>query len=209
MNYFKPWVGSSYRNSNPRILVIGDSHYCADPCPIPGRCGVRGNLPPERMGRCQNFTQDVTLRYLDSRAGRAEAEGWMGKTYRSFEKMLLGKDDVSVAESMSIWNRIAFYNFVQTAASQEPSNENYTPEDYKRSTPFAAQVMNDLHPDIILVWGTKAYDKMPDENWTPVSDCCVDYTLAGGRVARCVKLTHPSRASFESEHKKIISLVDL
>ena len=209
MPYFKPWVGANYRSSRPRILVIGDSHYCADPCPIPGMCGVRSNLPPERMGRCQNFTQSVTRRYLDSCAGRAEMEGWMSRTYRSFEKMLLGKDNVSSAESVRIWNEIAFYNFVQTAASQEPSNDNYTTEDYNRSTPLAAQVMDELQPDIILVWGAKAYNKLPDANWTPVSDCCVDYTLAGGKVARCVKLTHPSRASFASEHQKIVSLVNL
>ena len=204
--YFNPWVGKNYQTSKPRILVIGDSHYCGDDCAMRNQCGVRGNLPPSSMGKCQDFTNMVTRRYLDYRTGRAEGEGWMTRTYLSFEKMLLGKSEISPAESLDIWNRVAFYNFVQTAAP-DPSNDNFSVDEYKRSTPLAAEVMEALQPDIILVWGAKAYGNLPDRNYNTVSDCCVDYTLASGRKARCLKLTHPSRASYATEHAKLSQLV--
>ncbi len=160
------------------------------------------------MGKCRDFTNIVTRRYLDYRTGRTDGEGWMTRTYLSFEKMLLGKSEISSAESLDIWNSVAFYNFVQTAAP-DPSNDNFSADDYKRSTPLAAEVIEALQPDIILVWGAKAYANLPDNNWSPVSDSCVDYTLASGRKARCIKLTHPSSASFASEHAKISQLVNL
>ncbi len=209
MPYFQPWIGHNYQSSNPRVLVVGDSHYCADPCDLRSQCGVHGNLPASSMGRCQFFTQDVTRRYLDFRAGRAEAEGWMKRTILTFDKIFYGKDDVTPAESLDLWNRIAFYNFVQTATSSDPSNSNYTTDDYRRSTPHSAEVLESLQPDIILVWGTKAYDYLPPDGWSAINDVCGDYTLRSGRKARCIKLTHPSRASFASEHQKLTQCLSL
>ena len=52
--YFQPWIGDNYGSSYPRILIIGDSHYCGDEnCKF---CGVRGNKPIEEFGACSNFT---------------------------------------------------------------------------------------------------------------------------------------------------------
>lgn len=56
--YFEPYEGKKYRNSDPRILVIGDSHYCGG-CEL---CGVRGHCAKKEMKKCRSITQKKCLR---------------------------------------------------------------------------------------------------------------------------------------------------
>ncbi len=148
MPYFQPWIGHNYQSSNPRVLVVGDSHYCADPCDLRSQCGVHGNLPASSMGRCQFFTQDVTRRYLDFRAGRAEAEGWMKRTILTFDKIFYGKDDVTPAESLDLWNRIAFYTSSRLPPHPTPATPTTPPTTTAAPLPTLPKSSNHSSPTL-------------------------------------------------------------
>lgn len=191
--FFKPWVGPDYAKSDRKILVIGDSHYCGS-C---DRCGVRGNCSFEEMAECNNFTISTISDYIKFRAG-GEKANWMTKTYCRFDKLYYGKEEVSEEESVTLWNRIAFYNFLQTAASDDASNTNYTNDDYAASSPMATEVINELRPDVVIVWGSRAWGAMTGEGWHDGANSYTGYyTLADGHVVHCIKIIHPSRIGLD------------
>lgn len=187
--YFQPWVGVNYPTTTPKILVIGDSHYCGE-CEM---CGVHGEVSLETMGDCKNFTIDRVKEYLRFRQG-GEKIPWMTKTFLPFDKIYYHKQDVSGEESMTLWNRIAFYNFVQTAHSGETSNSSYSTEDYSKSSPIATKVFTSLQPDKMIVWGDKVYNSLTDEGWTQETDISGHYTLSNGHIIAVLRMPHPSRA---------------
>lgn len=192
--YFKPWVGPDYEKADRKILVIGDSHYCG----THDRCGVRGNCSLEEMGECRNFTMNTISAYLAFRTGTGGKENWMTRTYYRFDQLYYGKDAVSEEESIALWNRVAFYNFLQTAASGDASNTNYTNDDYAASSPMATEVISELHPDIVIVWGGRAWGAMTGEGWHDGANSYTGYyTLADGHVVHCIKIIHPSRIGLD------------
>ena len=136
--YFEPWVGRRYGHGGKRLLIVGDSHYCGE-CDT---CGVRGMVSMAKMDECRQMTRKSVRQYLEARRGERPMDGWMGRTYLRFDKMILGLDDVTPAMSEALWDGAAFYNFVQTAASMDPSNTNYSAEDYKASGHIFKRVMD-------------------------------------------------------------------
>ena len=197
--YFKPWIGPNYDKATRKILVIGDSHYCQEnDCK---KCGVRGDCTTEEMKECQNFTIGVVTGYMDFRAGKGEEANWMKTTFLRFDKIWYGKQDVSAEESLDFWNSVAFYNFLQTAIADNTSNSSYTSKDYAKSAPMAAEVINELRPDVIIVWGNKAFNALSDEGWSGTDDGRGYYTLPDGHIAHCIKLNHPTRAGQDEWHE--------
>ncbi len=198
--YFEPWVGRRYGLGGKKLLIVGDSHYCGE-CP---RCGVRGMVQVAEMGECRQMTRKTVRQYLEARRGERPMDGWMGRTYLRFDKMMLGQDDVTPAMSEELWNGVAFYNFVQTAASMDPSNTNYSADDYKASGPIFKRVMEILLPDRVIVWGNRAYEAMPGEGWRGGADYYRGtYALGGGHEAWCLRMIHPSRAATEEWREKL------
>ena len=104
MIFFHSHIGSAFRHASmfsKRILVLGESHYCAEAC---ADCGSRQH--PE----CAGFTRKVVADYLNP---CNEREGWMN-TYLKFERSLVGHE-TTPDESRRIWDNIAFYNYLQVA----------------------------------------------------------------------------------------------
>lgn len=194
--YFQPWIGPDYNKSAKRILVLGDSHYCGA-CPD---CGVRGNEPFTHHD-CPEFTRNRIKEYPDYRNGKGEGSGWMKRTFLRFDKIFFGKEDVSPQESLSLWNSVAFYNFLQTAASSESSNGNYTAEDYRFSAPMTDTVFRKLKPDLVIAWGRKVWYSMSWNGWEK-GDVAFSgtYTFEDGHLVHCRGILHPSRAKVESMH---------
>ena len=191
--YFQPWIGDNYGSSYPRILIIGDSHYCGvENCKF---CGVRGNKPIEEFGACSNFTKDRIIEYINFRKGIGKKEDWMTKTFLRFDKIFYGKEDISVEESVQLWKSVAYYIFVQTALSADPSNTNYSGEDYGNSSSMAMEIIKELKPDLVIVWGNRAYESLSDEGWhNGIINGSGYYDLDSDHKAYCIKINHPSRA---------------
>lgn len=219
MNVFwEPWIGANYKKSDKKLLVVGDSHYCGG-CGgcggnITDRCGVHGKCTFDYMIGCENFkvfTNKVVKEYLSYRNGIAPKRDWMGSTYIPFDKIYYGHEDVTVEETLKLWNSIAFYQFLQTAWSGKADNTAYTNEDYEDSTPLMVEVLETLRPDYMIVWGNRAWRATPGDplEWHYGSD---DYTgyykLKDGHIIHCMRMYHPSRAGHVRWHDAITNFLN-
>lgn len=204
--FFKPWIGNEYTQKNYKILVIGDSHYCGG-C---DRCGVYGNCSFEEMEECSNFTQRVVESYIDFRKGIGEKQVWMTKTFYPFDKIFYGKENVTVEESLKLWNSISFYNFLQTAYIKKATNVKYSNNDYALSTPFCYNVVKELRPNLIIVWGNRAYDHLPNTNWQGSTEYYNGkYLIDNENEIRCIRIYHPSRANVSDWHSILTDFIGM
>ena len=189
---FIPWIGKQYFNGGifgKKILVLGDSHYCQDnDCKT---CGVLGSNPIE-MGDCRKLTCNTVKSFLDK---NAEFEKWKN-TFKRFSGVMAGGHKTTDEEDHQIWNSISFYNFVQTAIQLGPRSP-YSEEAYKKSLSMFWNVLDNLLPDLVIVWGEKAWNELPSEGWEWV-DIGIKEDIAAGRYndgksnALFLLIRHPS-----------------
>ncbi len=194
--YFEPWIGDDYWDGGifgTKILVIGNSHYCKsrDDC---SNCGIDGGC--FEYEECSNFTSSVVNDYLN----RSYWQRWMG-TFQKFERALYG-NYTDEDDSRRIWNSIAFYNYLQTAVPEW--NDSGYDEDYNNSEDSFWEVLEELRPDYIIMWGGRVWDMSPSYNG---DDC---YELEDGTSIPLLGIHHPSWRFFnwEDENKKITSFLD-
>ena len=181
--FFKPWIGQHYYSGgifNKKILVLGESHYCGG-C---NKCGLK--YYPE----CDDLTTTSVIEtYLSGHTDR-----WT-PTYRKFERSLINKE-TTLEESQRIWNSISFFNFLQVAMNE--SREAGSPDDYINGQRAFSEVVEQLKPDLIIVWGvTRMYDYFPSEGWIDGENIIIDrYELKNGyyktKETRVIFVYHPS-----------------
>ena len=197
--FFKPWVGENYDSGgifSKKILVVGESHYCDD-CE---KCNEAN-----AYAGCHEFTKNVVKLIIGGVKTR-----WSG-TFRKFEKSLVGDRDVS---SQQIWQSVAFYNYLQSAVAKARQAGGFA--DYCKSEDAFYEVLSDLQPDVIFVWGvTRMYDNMPSKGWEEGEEIVVDgynvlngyYTLDNGHHVRAVWVYHPSTGYSSEWWNKVIKEV--
>lgn len=181
---FKPWIGENYQTGGifaKKILVIGESFYCSEEEAV------------------ETLTDKVVSDYLAIRNGepRDNNGGWTN-TYLKFERSLKG-NETTPEDSLKIWNSIAFYNYLQVPMSG--ARESGSIIDYKNAEEAFFEVINELQPDLIIVWGVgKLFNNMPEDNWKwgeavefdgwPIKNG--SYLLKNGIEVRCIAVYHPS-----------------
>lgn len=184
--FFKPLIGKEYQG----ILVLGESHYCDKGCV---NCGLLLKHP-----ECADFTTRVINDYLDP---NNEREGWMN-TYLKFERSLVGHE-TTPDESVQIWNGLAFYNYLQVAMGGP--RQAGTAEQYKVSEFALFEVMNQLQPKLMIVWGKQLWKHLPSNNWQDDEPLIIKYhsdliehnevgyyTLPNGHIVHALCIYHPS-----------------
>ena len=192
---FLPFIGTNFSVGGvfpTRILILGDSHYCGE-C---DDCGIKGISENQGTGCC-NFTRDVVAKFIEYRQGKRPHEGWMN-TYLKFEKALVDHE-TDASESLKIWNSVAFYNYIQTAYIGE-SRQAYSSSDYAQSFPYFKQLLNELTPDMIIVWGYRLWNNLPGENWIDGGTVSASgigeeygyYALENGKKVLTLRSTHTS-----------------
>ncbi len=185
--FFKPWIGSNYETGGifkKKILVLGEAHIC-------GGCGECGKS--ENAEECGDFTTSSCMDVILA----GERAPWTA-TFRKFEKSLAGHD-TSLDESRAIWNSVAFYNYVQKSLDASRKSPEWV--DFSNSKDAFFEVLDKLHPDLIIVWGvTRMWSNMPSDGWEEgdemlVGGCPVKngwYTLTDGHRVRAIWVYHPS-----------------
>lgn len=181
---FEPWKGDNYLTSGyngKKILVIGESFYCSEEEAV------------------ATLTEKVVTDYLAIRNGEfCENKGGWTNTYLKFERSLEGKETYP-EDSQRIWNSIAFYNYLQVPMSG--ARESGSAIDYKNAENAFFEVINDLQPDLIIVWGVgKLFNNLPEDRWTWGDLLKVDgweikngyYQLENEKQVRCIAVYHPS-----------------
>ena len=206
--FFEPWVGKNYQTGgifDKKILVLGESHYCGNK-----KCMKNCGILKSPEGGCEDFTQNMIINYLNG-----YTDTWT-PSFRKFERSLVNKE-TTIEESQNIWNSVAFYNFLQIA--MERAREGGCAEDYEVAGTIFLEVINELQPDVIIVWGTsRLYYNMPGvkDGWIEGEELKIDgwkvpngyYKLQNGKKSRVIAVYHPSTGySWDWWHKVIITQV--
>lgn len=194
MTRFKPWVGENYRGgfAGKRVLVLGESHYFAD-------------VKDAR----ENVTAEIIADLYDPDSPHEPYKN----TYTKFVKAMTGKSELTAEDKRSFWNSVAFYNFVQfpiSGARIAPSASEFADS----AQPFF-QVLEQLKPEIVIVWGSRLYNNLPhggsqgdsvqapDGQWIEIWN----YFLNDGGKVLILPVTHPSAAFTPEYWNKVISLI--
>lgn len=177
---FIPWMGNNYIHGfrGKRVLVLGESHYCASP----------SNASPW-------ITREIIKDLIDP---SSEHEAYKN-TYTKFAKALSGQFGRMSADARAeLWNRVAFYNYVQFALTGPRVSP--TDTQFKLSEQAFREVMEMLQPECVFAWGHRLYNHLPGygrqgedvrgadgtafETWV--------YPLQSGREVRVLGIDHPS-----------------
>lgn len=196
VTHFLPWIGRHYTQgiSGLKVMALGESHYCGRP---------EDDVP--------SITNDVLKCYLNP---SYEFEGWMN-TYTKFIRALSGDYTISRETSAEWWDRILFYNFVQvpmTGPRQAP-----TEQEFRASDASFFEVLSNYRPDIIIAWGSRLYDNLPNKGYqgpdlrlpNGTSTETWIYEHPDGHKVHVLPITHPS-AGFDTEfwHKAIEDFIN-
>lgn len=179
-------------------MALGESHYCDKGCVDCGNASLHSE--------CVSFTSDVIGCYLNPTTDR---EGWMN-TYRKFERSLVGKE-TSNDDSIKIWNSLSFYNFLQVAMYCPRKAGTYL--EYADAAKSFFDILEQYHPDVLIVWGIRLWNHLPNEYWEDGEAIEIDgyavsngyYNLPQGHKVRAFAVYHPS-AGYDWEYwHKVIS----
>lgn len=132
------------------------------------------------------------------------------KAYTTFERALVGHS-TNKDERRIIWNSVAFYNYVQSCVPTPRESPRKGQFDESEAAFF--EVLKELKPDIILVWGRRLWEALPYTNFKASKDCeykgfryrCGTYMTDSGLIIPCYEMEHPSSGfSWSWWHKYLI-----
>lgn len=155
MRTFNPWIGRSYGTDGiggKRLLILGESHYGGDGCHYP------------------EFTTEVIQ-------GMALEQGPLAFFSRVARLVVGGRGGFSETEREDFWQRVAFYNFIQTSLDEH--GDRPTSEMWQAAREPFLQTLEELKPHLILILGielSRNLPEIPDE----ISVCAVRHPSAIG-----------------------------
>ncbi|MGB5981646.1 MAG: uracil-DNA glycosylase [Nonlabens sp.] len=149
---FKPFIGSTYKKQDFKLLTLGESHYFGS--------GDMANFKADESSM-STVTQDVVKRYLDYKIGKGNFENWMSN-YTKYGNVVAGKQ-MSSKETIDFWNSTSFYNYVQAPTANprvSPTKQEFTDS----IEPFK-KVLKNLNPDLVILWGHRLWNHFPKDHY--------------------------------------------
>jgi hypothetical protein len=198
--FFHPHVGKNYETTGfngLKLLILGESHYCEYKCE---NCGKIHNK------ECAGFTIEVLTRFFKYKEGKVEFEDWM-RTFTRFTNVLL-EEEADNQTLLNFWDSVIFYNYVQS--STEGSRISPTDKQFEESKKAFLEILEYFKPDLILVWGKRLWDHMPDCGFWGKEDILDNfndhfyYYEASGKKIPAYRIYHPSSQYFNYESSKYI-----
>ena len=179
---FQPWVGENWGQPDNfvggvRLLILGESHYCD---------AAHAHL----VGQCvPNTTRDVVEEL---------AIGGPNRFFTGLTQIVAGRKKWQMAQTeiRTLWDSIAFYNYVPVFAATGPRQRPTAAMFESGHTPFM-QLLTELRPEAIIVCGNDTWwwmrrgvlggvDRPPQ-----ASTCHIGTALAA-------HIMHPSANQFSS-----------
>ncbi|WP_153448265.1 hypothetical protein [Vibrio algicola] len=190
--FFRPWIGEHFNNENSlfdnKILVLGDSHYCED-----------GDLE-QGTKSSSDLTTEVMTVYLDQN----QTASWKG-TYSKFMNSFIANSQLTNQSRSNLWNSVAFYNYLQVSAGTGARQTHHYSYAESKHQSALLEIINELQPDVIISWGNKVWDAIPDDfgygrySDNPIFDnCCCVYPFKNKEI-KLIGITHPS-TSYDSSY---------
>lgn len=169
---FDPWVGKTYEN---------------------GGCFCKKILLLGESHYGQNMGSSMTKDIIYDQT----YSNYTRSIYTNFERALKG-EETNPDDREKIWNSVAFYNYVQTCISK--TRKSPSEEEFSDSEEAFFEVLDELEPDVVLVWGTRLWENLPNTNFEAYGDCeykgyayrCGSYTTNKGTKVVCYEMQHPS-----------------
>lgn len=175
---YKPWVGKNYSTGfrGKKVLVLGESHYDE-----PGTIN-------------EGLTQWVIHDIAYNPGGQAYRA-----TFTCFERAMMGRH-LTQKEREEFWESVIFYNYLQFPTEGPRSVPK--PEHWSESADAFVELLEMFMPDLIIVWGVRLFNSLPDlgGKWGVVkledgdtADCWI-YPIKGKEIP-ALKIHHPSAPS--------------
>ena len=175
---YKPWVGKNYSTGfrGKKILVLGESHY-DDP---------------------ETIDSDLTRWVINDIVYNPEGQSYRA-TFTCFERAMVGRP-MTQKEREEFWESVIFYNYLQFPTEGPRSTPK--PEYWSESADAFVELLETYMPDLIIVWGARLYNALPDlggkggilklENGDTA-----DYWIypIKGKEIHALKIHHPSAPS--------------
>lgn len=171
--FFNPRVGAQYQKgfiNGKKVLVLGASHYCllnsiekGFACPVWEECTSREIRDSSKFNTCcpayeaNGWLKEYGVKLEDS--AQIEVDNFFDapgsyKTYSNFTNFII--DYFGFTDAEEVWDRLAFVNYAQyflpTIAT--PPFDEYDIRNFEA----LLQTIQELQPDVIIVWGTKIRD---------------------------------------------------
>jgi hypothetical protein len=161
--FFKPYVGSDYKSgiyNGKKLLTLGVSHYCSYNdsskicnCHFFNECTKNSSLYNEI---CPYYNDKPRVLLEDSSIDEIQnyIDGDGNPSYNNYFGFLM--EYFNISNKNVLCNHIAFANYVQNFL-----NSTTTPQQTKhdiRNFEAFLETIDELQPDIIIIWGTKITD---------------------------------------------------
>ena len=150
---FDPWKGPEYEGNglwDRKVLVVGESHYDEW-------------REIDKDGKEQrSTTKHKLLRSFTQECVQEVVNGMGGARYWTTVRNRLGGEEHEKQSPDCFWNKVAFYNFIQSPVSGCPElGSRPTQTQWKAaSTPFL-EALERLRPDRVLFTGKKLWSYVP------------------------------------------------
>lgn len=150
---FAPYVGPQYASQPLKLLVLGESHYFGE---------SDFEAFHNQTKSFHSVTQEVVEHYIGYLKGENDHEGWMN-TYSKFFNVLF-RDKLSSEDLIGSWEKCCFYNYVQFPTGGPRTSP--TEEEFEQGFSVFQTQLEVLKPDLIIVWGYRLFENMPQEHLT-------------------------------------------
>ena len=228
---FRPWVGEYYKNGKgfrgKKILILGDSHYCAKECSENGCCYPKCEFSPKcesaeeqnkKLSTCLSMTNYLILKeYIEYRLGnlppykdkeKKEKNNYNYlKTLLCFERNVCGHNTTK-EDSLEFWNSVVFYNYKQHAQPSWNKARETSPAEYGGYCIAFEEVLKKYDPNYIIVWGKNAFSdkntvteiEYADGYKAPIKEFTVSNETNTKRIQALI-VEHPSGSNGKSRAK--------
>lgn len=180
---FYPYIGKNYRSQSFKILTLGESHYF-------GEEDMQRFQQDRNHPHITGITQDVVKRFLAYKQGKGAFHRWMN-TFTKYANALANQK-LSPQDCVEMWEKTAFYNFVQTPMPNPRISP--TQEDFKNSRSAFEQVLKNLQPNFIIFWGHRLWNNFEKDNYSVENG--INYLTYNGIKYPFLVVPHPSSSAF-------------
>lgn len=146
--FFEPWIGPEYETGglhSRKVLIVGESHYnhwcekAVEGEPLPPV--VRHDLP-------RSITQECVQEVVD---------GERGARYWNSARNRIGGSNYEDKPSADFWNKVAFYNFVQSPVEGGPGARP-TRAQWLEAAECLPEALEIIRPERVIFTGWKLWE---------------------------------------------------
>lgn len=203
------FIGEQYCNgyNGKKLLVVG--HQCA--------ADKKNDITfDDDWANHYSYTQDnIELMEAVLKGGYPKKDGLRdpNMAYKKFARLLSRNRQLELTseESKNLWNSLAFCNYLQVPSynfNGETVMGKDRPEYYEQALPIFQEYLNDIEPEVVVVWGGYTYPYISRLGTKIITDYHAVVVLPSGWKIDVIKIRHPSRIKY-IEAEKILSEVGI